>query len=521
METLRGAIIAETERVAAAVGLRVLAWREVPTNPQAIGLIAKKAEPMVKQLFLAPSDTNKVRSEDLELKLYIFRKKIEKAIRERSEFAPSEDFYFPSLSSRTIVYKGMLMSSQLRSYYTELSDERISSAVALIHSRFSTNTFPAWPLAQPFRMVAHNGEINTIAGNRFWMAAREALMAHPVFGDDIKELFPIIEGGRSDSASFDNALELLVLAGRTLPHALMMLIPEAWNDKNPIPQELKYFYEYHAALMEPWDGPASMVFCDGRYVGGTLDRNGLRPSRYTITKDDLIVMASETGVQDFKSSDVVKKGRLMPGKLLVVDLLEGRIIPDEEIKAQVVQRKPYGEWVKKNVYTLERLPELSQAGAVQPADEGAVLFMERSFGYTREDRDVLLLTMAESAQEPTSSMGTDTPIAVFSEKSQRLYAYFKQDFAQVTNPPIDSIREELVMTLTSFVGSQRNLLDETEAHCRRLKIINPILSPMELDRIKAWENPDFRSKTLDATFYVPSFTANSAGSSDPAAPNPG
>jgi glutamate synthase (NADPH/NADH) large chain len=398
----------------------------------------------------------------------------------------------------------MLMPNQLKDYYPELQDEGMETAVALVHSRFSTNTFPNWPLAQPFRIVSHNGEINTIKGNRFWMAAREALMSHPRWGNALKDLFPVIEPGRSDSASFDNVLEFLVLSGRSLPHALMMLIPESWNNKNPIPPDLKAFYEYHACMMEPWDGPASMVFCDGRYVGGTLDRNGLRPSRYTITKDDLIVMASETGVQDFKPEDVVYKGRLLPGKLLLVDIAEGRIIPDEEVKQDVCRTKPYREWVANNVVTLAQAHSQgahADGAGVPPVPQA--LYMEKSFGYTREDRDKLLLVMAATGQEPTSSMGTDTPIAVFSEKSQRVYAYFKQVFAQVTNPPIDSIREDLVMTLTSFAGPQGNLLSGEEENCRRIKVLSPILTPAELAELKTIKNDIYKWETLDATFSPP------------------
>ncbi|MFA6505605.1 MAG: glutamate synthase large subunit [Treponemataceae bacterium] len=514
------AIQTELEKIAAASGLTVVAWRDVPTDPSVIGAIARKAEPAVKQVFLAvkgakaPKVAAAVVDDTLvsaiEKRLFIFRKRLEKAIREGA-FAGKGDFHFPSFSSRTIVYKGMLMSSQLRSYFTELSDPRIQTSVALVHSRFSTNTFPSWSLAQPFRMVAHNGEINTIKGNRFWMTAREALFSSPEFGDELKDILPIIEPGKSDSASFDNALELLVMSGRSLPHALMMLIPESWNDKNPIPQDLKSFYEYHATFMEPWDGPASMVFCDGRFVGGTLDRNGLRPSRYTVTKNDLVVMASETGVQDFKADEVAYKGRLLPGKLLLVDMEEGRIIPDAEVKSAVCRRRPYVDWVKKNVTTLEMLPPVpAELEPKLPLDD-EVLFMERSFGYTREDRDTLLLSMAESGQEPTSSMGTDTPVAVFSDKSQRLYNYFKQVFAQVTNPPIDSIREELVMTLTSYIGRHENLLSESEEHCRSLKVLNPILTPVELAQIRHWGDAAFRVETLDATFYVPSHGAAASG----------
>jgi glutamate synthase (NADPH/NADH) large chain len=508
-----GIITQAIHETAAALELSALALRDVPTNNKVIGVMAAATEPVVKQVFLA-YDQSEI--SDLEIRLYIFRKKLEKTLAAHDALkAARAEVYFPSLSSRTIVYKGMLMSKQLKDYYPELQDEGMETAVALVHSRFSTNTFPNWPLAQPFRIVSHNGEINTIKGNRFWMVAREALMSHPRWGDALKDIFPVIEPGRSDSASFDNVLEFLELSGRSLPHALMMLIPESWNDKNPIPSDLKAFYEYHACMMEPWDGPASMVFCDGRYVGGTLDRNGLRPSRYTITKDDLIVMASETGVQDFKSEDVAYKGRLMPGKLLLVDLAEGRIIPDEEVKQEVCRAKPYSEWVAGNIVTLAQAhntpkPNERTYGKANPRAGvlpealpiPRIVYMEQSFGYTREDRDKLLLVMAASGQEPTSSMGTDTPIAVFSNKSQRVYAYFKQIFAQVTNPPIDSIREDLVMTLTSFAGPQGNLLSGEEGNCRRIKIMNPILTPAELTELKTIKPDIYKWKSLDATFGV-------------------
>jgi glutamate synthase (NADPH/NADH) large chain len=510
-----GIIRDRIEAVAAELDLAVLGWRDVPVNNRVIGLMAASAEPAVKQLFLGfknPAAENAggpggVRKEvtDLEFRLYLFRKTLEKNLAGMAALRGAS-CYFPSLSSRTIVYKGMLMPGQLRDYYPELLDEEVRTPVALVHSRFSTNTFPDWPLAQPFRIVSHNGEINTIKGNRFWMAAREALFAHPRFGDRLRDILPVIEPDRSDSASFDNALELLIMSGRSLPHALMMLIPESWNDRNPIPRELKDFYEYHACMMEPWDGPASMVFCDGRYVGGTLDRNGLRPSRYTITRDDMIVMASETGVREFDPGDVVYKGRLLPGKLLLVDLVEGRIIPDTEVKEEVCRSRPYSAWVAENVITLNQAPASTPASTLS-ADDRGVLFLERAFGYTREDRDRLLLPMMESGQEPTSSMGTDTPLAVFSGKSQRVYAYFKQVFAQVTNPPIDSIREDLVMTLTSFAGPQGNLLEETETNCRRIKVLNPILTPEDLDRLRVIRPDVFRSVTLDAVFDGPGVSA--------------
>jgi glutamate synthase (NADPH/NADH) large chain len=492
-------LIAET---AEPLGFTTPLWRNVPVTPEVLGSIARTGEPVVKQLVLIPKQevTGDVQGiTSLEFSLYLFRKKLEKAIAAQDALYRGKA-YFPSLSSRIIVYKGMLMPTQLKTYYPELQDAALKTAVALVHSRFSTNTFPNWPLAQPFRLLAHNGEINTVKGNRFWMQAREALFSHPRFGPDLQDLLPVIEPDKSDSASFDNVLELLVMSGRSLPHALMMLIPESWNQKNPIPQGLRDFYEYHACMMEPWDGPASLVFCDGRYVGGTLDRNGLRPSRYTITKDDLMVMASETGVQDFDPQEVAYKGRLLPGKLLLVDLKEGRIIPDEEAKREVYQKKPYSTWTKQ-IITLQQTETPEPSQDVSP---GQTLFMERSTGYTREDRERLLIPMIETGQEPTSSMGTDTPLAVFSDKSQRVYGYFKQVFAQVTNPPIDSIREDLVMTLTSFVGPQENLLDETEAHCRRIKVLNPILTPEDLVRLKALKPELFSSRTLDATFYVSS-----------------
>jgi glutamate synthase (NADPH/NADH) large chain len=517
---LREIIIRTVEELAGALGLAVHAWRDVPVESGVIGSIARAAEPEVKQLVLVPAGGGRKSAPaegipDLEFRLYILRKKLEKLLRGDETFKKAgAECYFPSLSSRTIVYKGMLMPTQLKDYYPELRNPGVETAVALVHSRFSTNTFPNWSLAQPFRMVSHNGEINTIKGNRFWVSAREALFAHPRFKElfpdgkfTLEDILPVIEPDRSDSASFDNMLELLVMSGRSLPHALMMLIPESWNDKNPISQELKDFYAFHACLLEPWDGPASMVFCDGRYVGGTLDRNGLRPSRYTITRDDLIVMASETGVQDFEPGEVVYKGRLLPGKLLLVDLAEGRIIPDGEVKQTVSRRRPYSEWVSRQMITLDQEgepPEGEGSGeGVIPSEPSAALFMERAFGYSREDRERLLLPMAETGQEPASSMGTDTPLAVFSDQNQRVYAYFKQVFAQVTNPPIDSIREDLVMTLTSFAGPQQNLLEETEAHCRRIKVLNPLLTPGDLGRLLALAPASFPSRTLDATFYVP------------------
>jgi glutamate synthase (NADPH/NADH) large chain len=510
---------AALEETAAALGLKIFACRDVPVDSSVLGMMAAEAEPRIQQLVLTPLDGAQP-PDDLETALYIFRKKMDR-LAGATAGTGKTGWYMPSLSSRTIVYKGMLMPAQFKLYFPELEDEAVETAVALVHSRFSTNTFPDWPLAQPFRLVAHNGEINTIKGNRFWMAARETLFAASGLmparlASSLKEILPVIEPGRSDSASFDNALELLVMSGRSLPHALMMLIPESWNNKNPISAELKAFYEYHACMMEPWDGPASMVFCDGRYVGGTLDRNGLRPSRYTVTRGGIVVMASETGVQDFNPGDIEYKGRLMPGKLLLVDMEEGRIIPDHEVKETVYTAKPYAKWVARNVVTLKQenlaaidsaegpeesaKPERRAAGVSGVLDSRSLLFMERCAGYTREDRDRLLLAMAVTGQEPTGSMGTDTPLAVFSSLPQRPYAYFKQVFAQVTNPPIDSIREDLVMTLTSFAGPQKNLLDETEDHCKRIKVLNPILTEDDLERLLETDPVRFQGKILDAVF---------------------
>ena len=489
------ACASEIDRAAEEQDLSIIAWRDVPVDNSVIGKIALESEPLIRQVFIDCS--NCPDRDHIEKKLYLLRKVAENRVR-ASDIAGARHFYIPTLSSRTIVYKGMLTPSQVRLYYPDLLDRRITSAIALVHSRFSTNTFPSWDLAQPFRILAHNGEINTVKGNRFWMQARESDFESELYGEDIKKILPVIEPGKSDSASFDNALELLVETGRSLPHALMMLIPESWNDKNPIPEDLKFFYQYHSTFMEPWDGPASMVFCDGRYVGGTLDRNGLRPSRYVITSDDLIVMGSEVGVQDFSPEKILYKGRLMPGKLLLVDTEEGRIIPDEEIKDRIAHQKPYRKWVEENRVILSDI----KSGADAPVDlpEEALHSLHLLHGYNREDIDRLIAPMVVNSQEPTSSMGTDTPLAVFSDKPQRLFSYFKQAFAQVTNPAIDPIREDLVMSLTSYIGRSRNLLDETPMHCRMIKFRHPIFSNNDIDKIRRNDNPDFRTATCDMIF---------------------
>jgi glutamate synthase (NADPH/NADH) large chain len=476
-------------------GQQVIGWRDVPVDSDVLGEIARSAEPVIKQIFVA-SD---LRGDALERKLYVIRKQVENRIR-HSDLDEASAFYVTHLSGRTVVYKGMLMAEQIRQYYPELQDERVQSAIALVHSRFSTNTFPTWDLAQPFRYLAHNGEINTIKGNRFWMSASESGFSSPLFGEDVHKLLPVIEPDKSDSASVDNVLELLTNAGRSLPHALMMLIPESFNHLNPIPEDLKFFYEYHSAFMEPWDGPASMIFCDGRIVGGTLDRNGLRPSRYVVTKDDLIVMGSEVGVQTFAPERVAYKGRLRPGKLLLVDTVEGRIIPDAEIKDRISHQKPYREWVEKNRITFISVPLTDMVQVGMPPDQ--LHEMQLAFGYSKEDVEDILIPMLERHQEPISSMGTDTPLAVFSDKPQRLFNYFKQMFAQVTNPPIDPIREQLVMTLTSYIGKEGNLLDETPQHCHTIQFKRPIFSNLDMYKLRNWDNPDFRVGTIQTLFPV-------------------
>ncbi len=472
----------------------IIAWRNLNVDNSDIGQIAIESEPVIRQIFIECQGAN---GEELERKLYVIRKSIEKKIRE-SQINGKAYFYISSLSSKTIVYKGMLTPAQVRKYYSDLRDPDFKSAIALVHSRFSTNTFPSWDLAQPFRMLAHNGEINTIKGNRFSMQSNEGDFESMLLGEDIKKILPVIEPDKSDSASLDNALELLVSAGRSLPHALMMLIPESWNDKNPISDELKFFYQYHSTFMEPWDGPASVVFTDGRYIGGTLDRNGLRPSRYIVTEDDLIVMGSEVGVQNFSPEKIKFKGRLMPGKLLLVDTEEGRIIPDEEIKKAIAGKKPYRNWVEENRVLLSDIAVKNNK--TDSFSHEKIHRMHLQFGYNREDVEKHILSMAKMRQEPTSSMGTDTPLAVFSDSPQRLFNYFKQVFAQVTNPAIDPIREELVMSLTSYMGPGLNLLEESPLHCRKIKYRRPVFTNSDINKILYNENQDFKSKKYPIVF---------------------
>ncbi|WP_430810668.1 MULTISPECIES: glutamate synthase large subunit [unclassified Carboxylicivirga] len=474
-------------------GLTLIAYRQVPVDSEVIGEIAQSSEPRIEQVFV----TGDFEQDALERRLYLARKQAENAIRDTT-LLEKEAFYLPSLSSKIFIYKGMLTPAQLGQYFLDLQDARIQSAISLVHSRFSTNTFPTWDLAQPFRIMAHNGEINTIKGNRLWMQARESLLASDLFGDDLKKLFPVVTPNMSDSASLDNVLEFLFLTGRSLPHALSMLVPESWNSKNPIPDSLKAYYEYHSTIMEPWDGPASIVFSDGRYVGGTLDRNGLRPSRYIITHDDMIVMGSEVGVQTFEATQIKEKGRLKPGKLLLVDTQLGVIIPDEEIKSQLARRHPYANWLKENRINMHDI-DVQQRVPSQLGDKYDTYL--KAFGYNREDFEQIIAPMAKTGGEPIASMGNDTPIAVLSDKPQRFFSYFRQLFAQVTNPPIDPIREGLVMALTSYIGAvPKNLLSEAPAQCRSIKFESPLMTNTDLGKIKDFRRDEFTHVNIPMTF---------------------
>jgi glutamate synthase domain-containing protein 2/glutamate synthase domain-containing protein 1/glutamate synthase domain-containing protein 3 len=477
-------------------GLTVLGWRDTPVNANTIGRLARSTQPYIEQVFVKRAYG--MDAEALERKLYVIRKRAEKEVG-GTDLREKSFFYIPSLSCRTIVYKGLLLAPQIANFYLELSNSEVRSGLCLVHQRFSTNTFPTWHLAHPYRYICHNGEINTLRGNVNWMHSRTSVLASPLFGDDMKKLEPIIAPGGSDSANLDNAVELLFLAGRSLPHVMEMLIPQAWSNDPTMPDDVKAFYEYHASLMEPWDGPAAVAFTDGRMIGAKLDRNGLRPGRFVVTNRGLVIMASEAGVLPIDPEEVRFKGRLEPGRMLLVDTERGRIIPDEEIKRQLAARQPYARWLKENQVTLK---DLADPPRVQTPDHSTILMRQRAFGYTDEDLKTIMLPMATQGEEPVGSMGTDTPLACLSDKPQLLFNYFKQMFAQVTNPAIDPIREDLVMSLYDYIGREGNILDETPQLCHTLKKRHPIVTNWNLEKLRRVSWGDFLATTLPMLFRV-------------------
>jgi len=488
------------EKILREEGVEIIGWRDVPTDNSSLGDTAKAGEPLVRQLFLKrPESCADVQA--FERKLYIINQRATNEIRRAGV---DEYWYVSSISSRTIIYKGMLMPVQVDQYFPDLRDQDMVSALALVHSRFSTNTFPSWDRAHPYHLLAHNGEINTLRGNVNWMNARQSLFESPLFGDDIKKALPIVNTNGSDSAMFDNCLELLVMAGRSLPHAVMMMVPEPWESHETMDPAKRAFYEYHSCLMEPWDGPAAVAFTDGTVIGAVLDRNGLRPSRYYVTSDDLVIMASEAGVLPVEPEKVIKKGRLQPGKMFLVDTAQGRIVPDKEIKKELAEANPYAQWLTDNHIILDELPEAPQA---PDPDHSTVLQRQQAFGYTFEDQRVVLGPMARDGIQPLGSMGTDTPLAVLSDQSQLLYNYFKQLFAQVTNPPIDPIREEIITSTTTLIGAEANLLQPTAASARMIKLDHPLLSNEAFEKLRQIDLPGFKAATLSLLFKAADGTA--------------
>ena len=478
-------------------GQQVLGWRTVPTDDSLLGPTAKSSQPSFKQVFIGRSNEINDAAE-FERKLYVIRKRIEHVI-SNSDLEERDHFYIPSLSYRTCIYKGMLTGSQFVPMFPDVSEPDFESALALVHQRFSTNTFPSWDLSHPFRYIAHNGEINTVRGNTNWMHARESLCESELFGDDLQKLFPIIIEGGSDSATFDNVMEFLHMGGRPLSHVILMMIPEAWSGHKTMSKERKAFYEYHSCLMEPWDGPASIAFTNGEVIGAVLDRNGLRPSRYYVTKDGMVVMASEVGVLEIAPENILLKDRLHPGRIFMVDTKQGRIIEDEEIKKEFEQQYPYAKWLKENLLPIENLPDPKQ---IHGSDYDTLLQRQQAFGYTHEDLRVLMAPMAVEGLEPTGSMGTDAALAVLSNRPRLLYDYFKQLFAQVTNPPLDGIREELVTQVATTIGPEKNLLQPTAKSCRQIRIKSPILTNQELARIRDVNLPGFKTKLISILYPV-------------------
>ncbi len=494
----RKACEAMFEKIVREEGQSFLGWRTVPTRNDSLGPTAKNSEPFMRQAFIGRD--SKIQDDlAFERKLYVIGRRAENTIRYSANVPGGKYFYISSLSCRTIIYKGMLMSEQVELFYPDLKDPSFESALALVHSRFSTNTFPNWERAHPYRYIAHNGEINTLRGNVNWMHARQAMCASALYGADIQKIMPVISEDGSDSAMFDNCLEFLALSGRSLPHVVMMMIPEPWSNHESMSDEKKAFYEYHASLMEPWDGPASIAFTDGVKIGAVLDRNGLRPSRYYVTKDELVIMASEVGVLDVAPENVLQKGRLQPGRMFLVDTEQGRIVADEEIKETISHERPYREWLDKNLVSLEKLPE---APHTREPDHGTVLLRQQAFGYSFEDLRILMSPMGQQGVEAVGSMGTDTPLAVLSNKPQLLYNYFKQLFAQVTNPPIDCIREEIVTSTETTIGSEGNLIDPKPESCRQIKLKSPILTNEEFEKLRHLNDPHFKSVVLPILYKV-------------------
>ena len=482
-----------SRRSSAAEGQRVLGWRDVPTDSASLGATARASQPVIRQVLVGRGEETEA-GDAFERKLFVIRRLAEKSV-SRSALAGRDSFYVASLSSRTVVYKGMLNADQLGAFYPDLSEEAFTSCLAMVHSRFSTNTFPSWSRSHPYRYISHNGEINTLRGNVNWMQARQRMFESRLFGDDLKKVLPVIDTDGSDSSMFDNVLELLVLAGRSLPHALMMMVPEPWSRHESMSAELKAFYEFHSCFLEPWDGPASIAFTDGTRIGAILDRNGLRPSRWVATKDGLVVMASEVGVLDFPPEKVEAKGRLQPGRIFLVDTAEGRIVPDREIKERLAAAAPYGEWLKEHLVRLKDLPD---PPGVREPDHETVLTRQETFGYTLEDVRMIVNPMAAAGTEPIGSMGTDIPLAVLSEAPQLLYDYFKQLFAQVTNPPVDADREAIVMAVDTAIGPEGNLLEPTPEAALHFELPTPVLLNVELEKIRSLDGgPGSRGLPVD------------------------